>query len=123
MIIQNTSKAVKVLKAVSVPPLRVFPGFNTVKGSVDGYFKGNRAAEALVNEGILIIQDQDKITPEQKKQADDAMKKNEALNKAKRIIEANTAKMNKQDDDIAELKKKNKSLEAMVEKLQKKNQK
>ena len=123
--VKNNSKAVKVLKAVGLPPLRLFPGCNSVdKASLDKYFK-NPAALGIRDEYLSIVQSPTQTDLEQ---AEKAKAKNDELNKAKKVIQQQTAKLEKGAADAKalqeKLKEKDKELAALnkrIEALEKTN--
>lgn len=100
MIILNKSKAVKVLKAIGLAPLRLFPGHNTVDEKVvPEYFK-NAAAKGVQKECLSVVEG-DLLSHEEKTQADKAKKKNDELNRAQKIIKASNEKLVKNDETIS----------------------
>lgn len=102
MIIYNKSKAVKVLKAVGLPVLRLFPGNNTVdEGTIKGYFEGNPAAEGVRKECLKVVGDES-LSGIEKREADSAKEKNDALNKSQRIIKQKDDKIGSQDKVMKE---------------------
>ncbi len=98
--VKNESKAVKVLKAFGMAPLRLFPGYNYVeKTELEKYFKNNPAAEGIRKECLSIVKSP---TTDQSDQAKAAEKKNNELNKAKKIIQKRDEQIAKNKEDIAE---------------------
>lgn len=107
----NKSKSVKVFKAVGLPPLRIFPGYNYVdKDILNEYFKDNPAAKA-VREDCLTIHKGDILTPSEQKIANAAKEKNDKLNQAYKIVAAGEKKIKAQSADLKELNKAVKKLE------------
>jgi len=105
MIVKNNSKAVIVLNAIGLPALRLFPGYNTVKeNEIEKYFEGNPAATGHKKISLSIV-DGGELTAEDKAMADKAEEKNELLNKAQRVIQANTKELSKNNKTIVEQEK------------------
>lgn len=123
MVIVNNSKAVKVLKAIGAPNLRLFPGHNSVANEVAGlYFDGNQAANALKKECLSIV-DKDGISLEAREEAKKSAEKNERLNKAQRTIKKNNENLAKNAETIESQANTIKDLTARLEKLEKKGKK
>ncbi len=102
MIVKNNSKAVIVLKAVGLQPLRLFPGYNTVsENDIGKYFEGNPAAAGHKKMSLSVVEGSE-MTAEDKVEADKAKEKNELLNKAQRVIQQNKKEMSKNNKTMAE---------------------
>jgi len=104
MIIKNSSKAVVVLKGVGLPVLRLFPGYNTVKDDIEKYLEGNPAARGHMGKSLSVVKDNE-LMAEEKIGADKAKEKNDLLNKAQRVIQANKEALSKNDKTISEQEK------------------
>ena len=99
MIINNKTKAVIVLKAIGMPNLRLFPGYNTVEEEgLDKYFQ-SKAAMAQQKMNLSVVKS-DEATVEEKKMADKAKEKNARLNKAQRVVKAQNETLVKNDKTI-----------------------
>ena len=56
MIVKNDSKAVIVLKAIGLPALRLFPGYNTVdQNDIEKYFFAVMSNPIDVMERVIIV--------------------------------------------------------------------
>ena len=125
MIINNKTKAVIVLKAIGMPNLRLFPGYNTVEEEgLDKYFQ-SKAALAQQKDSLSVVKSED-VTTEEKKLADKAKVKNARLNKAQRVVKAQNETLAKNDKTISAQAKlledqaiSIKELQAGIEKLEK----
>lgn len=107
MIITNTTKSVKVLKALGLPNLRLFPGPNKVdRENISDYFKGNIAAQSLQKDGTLIEVNEDGLSTDEKTIADRSKEKNDELNKAQKMIQLSQEKILKKESKIEEQKNK-----------------
>ena len=103
--IKNTSKAVKVLKSVGLLPLRLFPGYNQVdEVEANKHFKSNAVCRAIRDDDLELVKNP---TQEMEEQALAAKKKNDDLNRAKKILQkkdeallANKETISKQDSTI-----------------------
>lgn len=118
MIINNKTKAVIVLKAIGLPNLRLFPGYNTVEEKgLDKYFQ-SKAALAQQKTNLAVVKSED-ATTEEKKLADKAKEKNVRLNKAQRVVKAQNETLAKNDKTISaqekKLKKQGVDLEVAIE--------
>jgi len=101
MIINNQKKAVIVLKAIGMPNLRLFPGYNQVdENGVEKYFT-NSAAKAHQKINLMVVKSE-ALTAENKIQAEKAKEKNDHLNKAQRVIKSQNEKLEKDDRIIAD---------------------
>ena len=101
MIINNKTEAVIVLKAVGLPNLRLFPGYNTVEEKgLEKYFTGV-AAKAHQKKNLSVVKS-DEVTTEEKKLADRAKVKNAKLNKAQRVVKAQNETLVKNDKTISD---------------------
>lgn len=101
IIINNKLKAVVVLKAVGMPNLRLFPGYNTVnEKGIKNYFT-NKAAIAHQKDNLLVVKTES-VSAEDKIQADKAKEKNDQLNRAQRVIKLQNEKLEKGDRVIKE---------------------
>lgn len=101
MIVKNNAKAVIVLKAIGLPNLRLFPGYNTVdEKEIGKYFEGNPAAKGQQKMYLSVVEGES-INPEDKIEADKAKKKNELLNKAQRVVKAQKKSLAKNDETIS----------------------
>ncbi|RLB93614.1 MAG: hypothetical protein DRH26_03500 [Deltaproteobacteria bacterium] len=119
MIINNVTKGVIVLKAIGMPNLRLFPGHNTVeKKGFDEYFT-NPAAKAHREKNLTMPRSGD-ITPDEQRQADKAQEKNAQLNKAQRVVKAQSKVLAKNDKTMSEQAAVIKELRARMEDLEKK---
>lgn len=100
LIINNKSTCVIVLKAMSLPNLRLFPGHNSVEEKdFAGYVDNNPAAKALVEENLGVV-DSDGVTHEMRIEAEAAKEKNEMLNKSAKALKAAENKIDKSDKTI-----------------------
>ncbi|MCK5025061.1 MAG: hypothetical protein KAS15_00610 [Nanoarchaeota archaeon] len=116
MIINNQKKAVIVLKAIGMPNLRLFPGYNQVdENGVERYFT-NPAAKAHQKVNLAVVKSE-ALTAENKIQAKKAKEKNDHLNKAQRVIKAQNEKLEKGDRIITDQAETIKQLLADVKKL------
>jgi len=121
IIIHNSSKAVKVLKAMDMPVLRLFPGYNYVDAEgYKNYFKNNDAAKGIKKECLREVDD---VDADARKQAKASSEKNDALNKAQKIIKSQEKKLAEGDDTIKDLKKVNKEQADLLAELQKRLEK
>ena len=102
VVIENTTTHVIVLKAMKQKPLRLFPGFNHVDQNLDyeAFFKGSKAAQANIDEGLLRPVDAETLTDDQHELAKAAREKNETMNKAYKILEENKRTINSQSDEL-----------------------
>jgi len=101
MVINNQKKAVIVLKAIGMPSLRLFPGYNQVnENGIERYFN-NLAAKAHQKRNLIVVKSE-ALTAENKIQAEKAKEKNDHLNKAQRVIKAQNEKMEKSDRIITD---------------------
>lgn len=122
MIVKNESKHVIALKAVGMPQLRLFPGYNEVKKEdFEKYFEGNPAAKGQAKLYLTVVNDD--LSPEDKEKAKAAKAKNDELNKAQKIIAKQTKELEKharsdgeKDKEIEALKKKIEALENVSKK-------
>ena len=117
VVIYNNTKSVRVLQAVGVKPLRLFPGFNQFTGSKEDLAKftdGNKAAQAMFRNDLKIVNEE--MTEEEKAQAIASKEKNDTLNKAKKVIQVQEKDIKKQKTEIDDLKKKIEKLEKIIEK-------
>lgn len=104
MIINNTSKSVKVLKAVGLPALRLFPGHNECKDDDARAYLSNDAAKGMVKECLFIV-DGGNLDLEEKEQIEKARKKNAELNKAKRIVQKQETIIKKNESVMSDQEK------------------
>jgi len=103
MVINNTTKSVIVLKAMGMPNLRLFPGYNRVKEEgLEHYFHDNKAALAQKEKNLKVVE-LDAGDIEGRNQAKKAEEKNARLNKAQRVIKAQNEKIANADDTIGKL--------------------
>lgn len=87
IVVQNDSKAVKVLKAWKNPDLRIFPGVNRVDLTKDEFKKIYLATpvnKAMFKECMKTLGESD-LDTEEKEQAKAAKKKNDSLNNGKPV--------------------------------------
>lgn len=87
IVCKNTSTKMLVLKTVGKAPLRLIPGFNSVDEAKDlsAYTKGNKAAEAMVKDHIVIMKPAD-LKKDEQDAADKAKAKNDKLNKSAKVL-------------------------------------
>ena len=105
MIVKNNAKSVIVLKAIGLPALRLFPGYNTVdENEIGKYFEGNPAAKGQQKMYLSVIEGES-LNPEDRIEADKAKKKNELLNKAQHIVKTQKKTLAKNDKTISEQSK------------------
>lgn len=118
MIIKNNSKHTIVLKAVGLNPLRLFPGYNTVKNEgVEEYFK-TEVAKANQKAYLSVVDGKD-LSTDDMKAAKAAKKKNDELNKAQRVVRKQNEKLAKNDDTIKKQTDEIEGLKKLVADLQK----
>jgi len=102
VVINNKTKSVIVLKAIGMPNLRLFPGYNKVQETgIENYFKGNRAAQAHKKDNLAMVES-DAMTAEDRIQAEKSEAKNAELNKAQRVIKVQNEKLVKDDKTISD---------------------
>ena len=75
-IINSSAKGVKVLKAIGLPPLRIFPGANDVGNvNIDDYIRHNEAGQAMTAKFFTTIGVKS-LSEEDRKAAELSKKKN-----------------------------------------------
>lgn len=116
MIINNKLKSVIVLKAAGMLNLRLFPGYNQVQeNGIKKYFT-SPAAKAHQKENLIIVESE-KLTAEDRIQADKAKEKNDLLNRAQHTIKIQNEKVKKGDQIISDQAKIIKELQADMKRL------
>lgn len=125
--IKNDSKAVKVLKAWGLKTLRISPGFNYVDCTSEElaeYFK-TEVNKAITKEN-LSFPDGD-LTDKEDAEAKNALKINEKLNKAQKVIDKQNKQILKKDKEsdkqqakINDLNEKIEKMAKQIEKMEKK---
>lgn len=109
MLLQNTSKSVKVFKAMNRPTLRLIPGCNVAPDNHNDYFK-SKAAAALKKSCIVEIM-QGNETAEQLKEAEIAKKKTDRLNQGMPVT---SPPLSKKDLSAMERQAANEALRAAI---------
>lgn len=121
-VIYNKSKAVKVLKAINYPVLRLFPGYNSVGLAEEeiqkAYVDNNEAAKGLFKE-CLSFASSKSLSKENMIEAKKAKDKNEELNKSRKIIKQREKKLKDTEKVVKDQEKTIKDLTARLEKLEK----
>lgn len=116
--VMNNTKRVIVLKAMSMPNLRLFPGPNYVEEEGFGKYFKNKAAKAMQNTDLQLT---DKVlSAEEKEAAAKAKKKNDELNKAQRVIKTQNETLVQNDQTISDQAKEIEKLQKQIAKLEKK---
>ena len=118
MIVQNKSKKVIVFKNIGLPPLRLFPGFNEVPEGIEQYLINNPAASAHAKMKLEFTE-KSKLKSDDIKNAELAKKKNDELNKAKKIIKVQDQDLKSSNSEIKKLNNRIKSLMKRIEGLEK----
>lgn len=101
IIIENKKKCVIVLKAVGQPDLRLFPGYNKigVKSEKDlEPYLNSKVAKAVFKESLKFSSDE--LDSDDMAQAQEAKKKNDALNKSAFIIKKQELELAKKDNEL-----------------------
>ena len=88
IMIENRSKATKVLKALGRVDIRLFPGFNNVNISEDELmiYLDSNSARGMVKECLRVDVDKANLSEQELKQVQLAKEKNDAMNKAQQTI-------------------------------------
>ena len=121
ILIKNSSKSVKVLKAAGSPTLRLLPGCNKViENDLKPYLKGNEAANAMFKECLTVLKNVEDISAEEKEEAEKAKEKNDMLNKYSRVFPAREAEICESKNVIKEQAETIKALIERVNALEKK---
>jgi len=128
MIIRNKSKAVKVLKTIGLPTLRVLPGHNNLGDKkLDDYTEKSHINKAIADEFFEVV-DGNNMTKDERLKAEYAKEKNDMLNKNQKIAKANEKKLSQAEGKLAKtekqlaktedkLKKTEEKMEAMSKRL------
>lgn len=92
--LRNTTKSVKVLKALGMPTLRIIPGFNYIDATDEDIKKYAKTEvnKAMIKESIKFIDSDINLSSDEVAEAKAALATNEKLNKAQKVID----KQNKQ---------------------------
>ena len=106
------------MKNIGLPPLRLFPGFNEVPDGIEQYIENNPAAAAHAKSKLEIAERND-LGSNDLDSAKLAKKKNDELNKAKKIIKIQDQDLKSSNFEIKKLNKKIKNLMRRIESLEK----
>jgi septal ring factor EnvC (AmiA/AmiB activator) len=117
--LQNTTEAVKVLKANGMPTLRVIPGFNYVdiEPATFGKYLLSEVNKSIVKESIVLIDFE--LVDEDKEEAEKALATNKKLNKAQKVIDKQNKQILEKDKDNDTLSKNIKDQDKKIEMLMK----
>lgn len=124
MFIQSSHTKVVALKAAGQKTLRIFPGPNQLSDDVelDAYTKGNIAAAAQVSKHMKVVK-KEELSGDEVKQAQLVKKRNDELNKAKKVIKVQKKELKASEKELKELQATVKALTEKIEALKPKKEK